>query len=270
MVWPRWPAGRRTWPISTRWRRCRKECSSITWWPRDGQDVYVRPLVLGFESRERLEEFTAALQQVIDRHDILRTSLAWEGLAEPVQVVWRQALVPVTEVSCRGGPGRGGGRAGCRGGAADGPGPGAAAARAHRAEPGAGWLALLQIHHLVQDHTALDVVIGEIASGAGRAGRRAARAAAVPRLRGPGPAGSAAARSTSVLRRAAGGRDRADRGVRAHRRARRRIRYCGGPGGGAAGGWRPGCGTRPGRAGCRPATVWHLVWARVLARGGRA
>ena len=36
--------------------------------------------------------------------------------------------------------------------------------RAHvAAEPGsARWLALVQVHHLVQDHTALDVVLGEV------------------------------------------------------------------------------------------------------------
>ena len=167
----------------------------------DTADVYLASMVLRFDSRERLEEFLAALEQVIARHDIYGPSVAWEGLPEPVQVVWRQA-------GCRSprspwkrpatGPAAAGG--------------GLLAAVPARmdltrapllrltvaAEPGTGrWLALLQIHHMVLDHTGPGRGAGGDRGAAGRAGGRAAGAAAVPGLRGPGPAGRARGRSTS-------------------------------------------------------------------------
>jgi amino acid adenylation domain-containing protein len=62
-----------------------------------GADTYVVLTVLSLSSRERLEELIAALQAVIDRHDILRTAVLWEQLPLPVQVVYRQVTLPVEE-----------------------------------------------------------------------------------------------------------------------------------------------------------------------------
>ncbi len=141
----------------------------------DIPDVYLQSLVLGMESRARLGEFTAALEQVMTRHDVLRTSVAWEGLPEPVQVVWRQASLPVAEITVQAVVGE----------------PGAAVAALQAAvparmdlsrapllrltaaaEPGTGrYLAVLQMHHMVLDHAGREMVLGEIAAlVAGRAG----------------------------------------------------------------------------------------------------
>src|SRR5471032_951699 len=61
-------------------------------------DPYVLHALFGAEQRARFDDFTQALQGVIDRHDILRTSVVWEGLDEPVQVVWREATLTLEEI----------------------------------------------------------------------------------------------------------------------------------------------------------------------------
>ncbi|MFC5025220.1 condensation domain-containing protein, partial [Streptomyces coeruleoprunus] len=127
-----------------------------------GDDAYVTPTVLEFAAREQLDAFVAALQCVVDRHDIFRTGVVWEGLREPVQVVRRRAVLPVTEVTL---DERGGGdpaeelldRAGLtmdlwRAPLID----------VHIAAVQDRWLLLVRMHHMVQDHTALEVVLHEI------------------------------------------------------------------------------------------------------------
>ena len=61
-------------------------------------DPYLLQSQLAFDSLERVETFAAALREVMARHDILRTSVLWEGLTSPVQVVWRAAILPLQEV----------------------------------------------------------------------------------------------------------------------------------------------------------------------------
>nr|WP_073813029.1 non-ribosomal peptide synthetase [Kitasatospora sp. CB01950] len=134
-----------------------------------GEDTYVLPTVLEFDAPARLDAFAAALQQVIDRHDVLRTAVLWEGLREPVQVVWRRAVLPVVEVE----PDTAGDEL-----PAD-PGEAARALLARvgvtmdigraplvdlhvAARPDGRRLVLLRMHHLVQDHTALAVILDEV------------------------------------------------------------------------------------------------------------
>jgi amino acid adenylation domain-containing protein len=129
------------------------------------EDVYLEPFVFGFDSRVRLDAFVEALQQVVDRHDIYRTAVVWEGLPEPVQVVWRTARVPVTEsglVLARSGAAeRLIAEAGSRIDVERAPLLRLCVAEEEGCD---GWFALLQIHHLLQDHTALEILLTEIAA----------------------------------------------------------------------------------------------------------
>jgi len=64
---------------------------------REG-DPYLLARLISFDSREKVDAYVEALQKVIERHDILRTAVIWEGISEPVQVVFRKAKLVVEEV----------------------------------------------------------------------------------------------------------------------------------------------------------------------------
>ncbi|RWN94691.1 MAG: hypothetical protein EOS07_36760, partial [Mesorhizobium sp.] len=61
-------------------------------------DPYLLVSQMAFAERGLLERYLGAVQQVVDRHDILRTAFVWEGLSSPAQVVWRRAPLEVSEV----------------------------------------------------------------------------------------------------------------------------------------------------------------------------
>ncbi|XP_031632574.1 uncharacterized protein LOC116346579 [Contarinia nasturtii] len=62
-------------------------------------DPYLVINHLQFSDRATLHNYAIALQQVIERHDILRTAFIWEGLSEPAQVVLRHVPFLLTEVT---------------------------------------------------------------------------------------------------------------------------------------------------------------------------
>ncbi|UPJ46489.1 amino acid adenylation domain-containing protein [Bradyrhizobium sp. 200] len=129
-------------------------------------DPYLLVGQMAFASRDLLDRYLAAVQQVIDRHDILRTSIEWEGLSTPAQVVWRRAPLIVTEVELdrespvheqlarRFDPRRN--RIDLR----QAPLLRFAVAR----DPGRDdrWLLLVLLHHLIGDHSTLEVMHDEV------------------------------------------------------------------------------------------------------------
>ena len=50
-------------------------------------DPYLLMIQLHFADKGVAESYADALQQIIQRYDILRTAFLWEGLSEPVQVI---------------------------------------------------------------------------------------------------------------------------------------------------------------------------------------
>ncbi|MCC4598379.1 amino acid adenylation domain-containing protein, partial [Xanthomonas campestris pv. phormiicola] len=127
-------------------------------------DPYLHSSVLGFPSNEQLDAFLDALDQVVARHDILRTGFVWQGLPAPLQVVWRQAVVPRRLQRLDGAdPAT---RLQARMHAPDAAlclqqAPLIHAHLAHDTTTG-GWLLGLQHHHLVMDHTTLELLIEEV------------------------------------------------------------------------------------------------------------
>ncbi len=61
-------------------------------------DPYLLATLLSFDTRERLDAYLKALQSVINRNDILRTAVMWEGLSQPVQVVQHRAVLQIQEI----------------------------------------------------------------------------------------------------------------------------------------------------------------------------
>ena len=140
-------------------------------------DPYLGSHLIEFDTHRRLRAYLAALQAVVLRHDILRTAFVWEGVPRPLQVVWRDAPFHVVDVTPESEPAQGvaawllenHGVATQRMDLTQAPLLRVFLARDRQTGR---WLLLQVMHHLVADHTTLDMVESEIlAHLAGRQSR---------------------------------------------------------------------------------------------------
>ncbi|WP_338911146.1 non-ribosomal peptide synthase/polyketide synthase [Mycetohabitans rhizoxinica] len=128
-------------------------------------DPYLLVSQMAFANRALLDRYLDAVQQVVNRHDILRTAFVWQGLSRPAQVVWRHALLSIAELTLDPAGGPIGEQLASR-----------FNPRQHRidlaqaplirfaiAQDNDGrWLLLQLKHHLIGDHATLEVMHGEV------------------------------------------------------------------------------------------------------------
>ncbi|MBB6244969.1 condensation domain-containing protein, partial [Rhodanobacter sp. MP1X3] len=129
-------------------------------------DPYLQYSRVAFTDRALLDRYLVAFQQVMDRHDILRTAFVWEGISTAAQVVLRNVRLSVTELELD---------------AKDGL---IEAQLAERYDPrryridlseasllrlvvaydaeASRWVVLHVLHHLIGDHSTLDVIRAEV------------------------------------------------------------------------------------------------------------
>uniref|UniRef100_UPI00248BBD6C non-ribosomal peptide synthetase n=1 Tax=Thalassomonas sp. RHCl1 TaxID=2995320 RepID=UPI00248BBD6C len=65
-------------------------------------DPYVMPAYLTISGTDNFNQFIFGLNQVIARHDTLRTAVLWRDMPQPVQVVYRTVELPINRVSLPG------------------------------------------------------------------------------------------------------------------------------------------------------------------------
>ncbi|TWF95492.1 non-ribosomal peptide synthase/polyketide synthase [Saccharopolyspora dendranthemae] len=226
-------------------------------------DPYLVRYVLRFDTRALLEEFLAAWPRVIERHEVLRTGLAWEGLPHPVQVVHRNVDLPVTEVELD--PTDDVERFLAL---ADGPMDLRRAPLmdvAVAAEPGTDrWLLAIRMHHITQDHTTLELVLREVTAFLSGQGGALPKPLPYRTFVGEALLGTPAEEHEAHFARLLGdvteptapfgvlevrgdGRDVTERRAVLDPLVTTRL------------------GEQARRAGASPATVLHVVWSRVLA-----
>jgi amino acid adenylation domain-containing protein len=128
-------------------------------------DPYLRISFMVFSSRHSLDQYLETFQRVVDRHDILRTGIVWENMSTPAQVVWRRAPLSIMELQLD---------------PADGPIKNQLMTRldprVHRIDVSQAplwtftiakdgddrWVVAQLVHHLISDHSTLDVLLREI------------------------------------------------------------------------------------------------------------
>ncbi|MBQ4860052.1 condensation domain-containing protein, partial [Pseudoalteromonas sp. MMG007] len=126
----------------------------------DEVDPYVTPALFRIGDEQTLNSFCESLQFIIDRHDVLRTAILWRQREKPLQVVLREARLPVTWLPVQQGDDV---LAKMQGLCA----PEVQWMELEKAplmqltvaaEADGGYLVLLQHHHVVIDHVGLEVV----------------------------------------------------------------------------------------------------------------